>query len=95
MENNKKVDGRTLVRFKTKNLLKIEKMYNYYVELQKEVKDKMPDIFPYVAKNYYYNKISELFDVGTNHLSTIINKIENNPEQFYNDLEEAKSKVRK
>lgn len=80
-------------QIRPKSIIKIANMYEYYLNMQKEIKDACPKVFPYINKSYYQEEISSVFDVTTNYISTCFNKIEANPKEFKKLYQEALNKV--
>lgn len=59
-------------------VLKHYEIYKSYMELCKQVREKYPEVADFVARQYYYDILSNRFNLTPNYICTIICKTMNN-----------------
>lgn len=87
MKNNNEINHNDLT------IIKHSKIYNYYKNLCEENKEKYPEVADYIARSYYYNIISEVYDLTPNYICSIICRIVNNEKSFEVELLRANMNV--
>lgn len=71
-------------------IIKHAEIYEYYKELCKQNKAQYPELSDYIARAYYYNILSKVFNLTPNYVCSIICKIMNDERKFSNNLLRAK-----
>lgn len=71
-------------------IVKHAEMYEYYRNLCEENRKKYPEVADYIARSYYYNIISNVFNLTPNYVCAIICRIVNDERNFQAILVRAK-----
>ena len=74
-------------------VVKHSEIYNYYKLLCEENRAKYPDVADYIARSYYYNILSQIFNLTPNYVCSIICKINNDELSFESDVIRAKLNI--
>lgn len=62
-------------------VLKHYEIYNSYKKLCRETREKYPQVADFVARQYYYDILSEKFNLTPNYICTIVCKSLNDEQQ--------------
>ena len=74
-------------------IVKHSEIYNHYKLLCEENRAKYPDVADYIARSYYYNILSQVFNLTPNYVCSIICKITNDERGFESNLIRAKLNI--
>ena len=74
-------------------MLKHAEIYECYKQMCAEHRQKYPEVADYIGRNYYYNILSEKFNLTRNYLCAIICNILYDEDKFYNNLAIAKMNI--
>lgn len=70
-------------------VLKHHEIYTCYKQLCREVREKYPEVADFVARQYYYDILSDQFNLTPNYICTIICKTMNNEDDAKNAIMRA------
>lgn len=74
-------------------ILKHYEIYKCYKDLCKKIREKYPEVAEFVARQYYYDILSEKFNLTPNYICTIICKTMNNEDDNANAIMRAKLNI--